>query len=550
VSSTAQRDKPTWSGGRRQWSLVFLGFFLVFAAWSFAAPYDAPPDEMMHAIRAAGVGSGQVAPTPERVQWNLGEGIGAVQQVPRGLASSAKCWALDPFTPATCARQISGGPVEDVPTSAGRYSPVYYFAVGLPLRLWPSWEGLVVARLISSALTAAMLAWGFVTLVRWSRHGLMLAALLAAATPMLAHLAGSVNPNGLEIAAGIGFFCGAIPLLLGRPDQARTSLVWLVGTSATLLATLRALGPLWLLAGLFALLIPQSMPHLRQLWRQRLVKWWTGVVLAGLVFAVLWTVLMKTGDTVPPSDGKFSRFGYAQAVLMYFSNWEIYLKGLVGVAGWFDIQMPGPFYWAWISAVAGLLIFALVAGGWADRWRFFVIFLGGVVAPGVMQVAQVKVTGFIIGGRYMMPLLVGIPLLAAFILERVMLNAKQSHSMTKLFCLILLPAHVALLVYSMVRWQKGLRVNPGPSYLNPLSGQWHPPTGSLLPVVAMLIGVLLVGWVFWRAPALAAALPVPGSLASAGDTASAPASRAERRAQANAEATTGPDVPDHVAAGS
>jgi hypothetical protein len=467
---------------------------------------------MMHAIRAAGVVSGQVAPTPVPVQWNLGEGIGAVQQVPRGLGHSAKCWAKDTRISAACAEQIGGGPVEDVPTSAGRYSPVYYFAVGLPIRWAPNWYGLVAARMISAALSAAMLAWAFVTLIRWSRYGLMLAALLACASPMLAHLAGSINPNSLEIAAGIAMFSGAIPLLVGRPERSFKPLVWLTGVSAVLLASLRALGPLWLLAGLSALLLPQSRTYLRLLWSHRLVKAWTIAIGGSLAFAVAWTIGMKTGDVPMPSDGGF-RYGYAQAILIYFDSWDNYLRGLVGVAGWFDVFMPNPFYWAWICAVASLVILALAVSGWQERWRFFVIFLGGVIAPGVLQVIEVKSTGFISQGRYMMPLLVAVPLLAAFIVERGVLTAKLSHSMTKLFCVLLLPSHLVLLVYAMVRWQRGMKYMHVPSYLNPLAGTWHPQTGSLLPLLIMVVGMAVVGWVFWRAPALAAAVPVPSSLA-------------------------------------
>jgi hypothetical protein len=408
-----------------------------------------------------------------------------------------------------------------------------------------------MARLISSALTAAMLAWAFVTLIRWSRYGLMLAALLATASPMLMHLAGSVNPNSLEIAAGIGLFSGAIPLLLARPERTIKPLVWLTGVSAVLLASLRALGPLWLVAGLCALLIPQSRTYLRLLWSHRLVKVWSTAIVGSLAFAVVWTLAMKTGDIVTPSTGQL-RYGYAQAVLMYFSFWYIYLKGMVGVAGWFDIEMPPPFYLAWICATASLVLLAVMAGGWRDRWRFFVIFLGGVVAPGVLQVIEVKNTGFISQGRYMMPLLVAVPLLAAFIVERRVLNAKLSQSMTKLFCLLLLPSHLALLVYSMVRWQRGIKNNPWPSYLNPLAGHWHPQTGSLLPVLIMIVGVALVGWIFWHAPALAAAVPMPdaasGAAQSAG-TANGTKPRAEADGELAADSINGElhgELRDHI----
>jgi hypothetical protein len=130
-----------------------------------------------------------------------------------------------------------------------------------------------------------------------------------------------------------------------------------------------------------------------------------------------------------------------------------------------------------------------------------VIFIGGVVVPGILQVAEANTVGFIIGGRYMLPLLVSLPLLGAFVVERQVLNARQSHSMTKLMCVALLPTHLVLLVFGMVRWQSGTQF----THLNPFGGSWHPPTGSVAPLVLMIAGLLLVGWMTWTAPPRAAA---------------------------------------------
>jgi hypothetical protein len=483
-------------GPRRQWLIVFFGFFLVFGAWSFAAPYDGPADEAQHVIRAVGVVSGQIAPEPAVVKDFRGnDGMGAYQQVPGGLLSRGTCFGYTPTKSAACATPIHGGPVTSVPTTAGRYQPLYYAMVGLPLKLAPNWTGLVLARLISAALSAALLAFAFVVLARWSRYGLMMAGLIAVSTPMLAHMSGAVNPNGLEIAAGIAFFAAAIPLLLGPRRGPVAPVVWLLGISAVLLATLRSLGPMWLFFAVVALLLPQSRATLRRLWARRLVRRWSVVVVVATLLSVVWVVALKAGNVIPAS-GRF-HYSTAQATLLYFNYWgKDYLEGMVGVAGWFDTFLPAPFYIAWIATAGSLIVFALVVGTWADRWRFFVLFAGGVLAPGVMQVAEANAVGFIIGGRYMLPLLAGMPLLAAFILERRLLNARQSHSMIKLFCVMMMPAHLALLVYAMARWQKGT----SQTHTNPLTGQWHPPTTSYPPLLLMLAGLAVLVWVFWTTP--------------------------------------------------
>jgi Predicted membrane protein (DUF2142) len=506
---------------RRQWIVVFLGFFLVFGAWSFAAPYDGPADEVQHVIRAVGVVSGQLTPAPAVVRDFKGNpGMGAYQQVPKGLLQHAVCWGFNPRQSAACGHQISGGPIGNVPTTAGRYNPTYYALVGLPLKLSPSWGGLVAARLISGALSASLLAFAFVVLSRWSRYGLMLAGLIAAATPMLAHLAGAVNPNGLEIASGISLFSAAIPLLLGPPRGRLGPLLWLAAVSAAVLTTLRSLGPMWVFFAALALLLPVPRQAIGRLWRLRLTRWLTGVVAAATVLSLLWIVVMKTGGIIKPAHpGNYSVF---QATLIYLDNWgNSYLDGMVGVAGWFDVFMPSPFYWLWIGLAGSLVVFAIVISGWADRWRFVAMFIGGVVMPGIMQVREANSVGFIIGGRYMLPLLVGMPLLAAFIVERSLITARHARSFIRLFCVILLPIHLVLLVYAMVRWQRG---TSGRSP-NPLSGTWHPPTGSITPLLLMVVGLVVVGWAFWTAPARIAARPE--AAAAEPDAAEAPVGDAD-----------------------
>ncbi|MDG6101975.1 DUF2142 domain-containing protein [Dactylosporangium aurantiacum] len=508
--------------GPRSWLLAFLAFFLVFGAWAVAAPFDGPADEVQHSIRAAGVGSfapGQIFAEPRTVPDAFGRpGMGAYQRVPAGMDAHAVCWGFDPTKSAACAKGLSGGPVTEVSTSAGRYNPLFYLVVGPPLRWLPNWGGLVVARLLNAAMCAALIASAFLALRRWSRFGLPATALLCVATPMLAHLAGGVNPNALEIAAGIAFFAAGIPLLLEPPDPARKPLVTLLGVSSVLLLTLRSGGPAWFVFGLAALALPLRWAWLKQWWAHTRVKLWSaGVVVAGLLSAT-WIVVMRTGELVPPPPGLWD-YTTGEAVTQYVDSWYQLLIGMIGVAGWFDTKLWSPFYLVWIMIVGGMVVLGGVVGGWVTRWRYLVFLAGGVVLPGILQVSQANVTGFITGGRYMLPLLAGMPLLAAWVLERRLFDAGQARTLSRTFVLFLLPVHAALLVFAMVRWQRGLAPDAGLGWFNPLAGDWHPPTGSVLPLLLMLAGLALTAVVMWRTPVAGpadpAAEPTPATLPEA-----------------------------------
>ncbi|MGC4760393.1 DUF2142 domain-containing protein [Micromonospora trifolii] len=479
------------AGARRVWILAFVGFLLTIGAWSVAAPYDGTPDEREHIIRAAGVAAGEIAPPPAAAK----KGSGAFQDVPAGLVRE-QCWQFKPAVSAACA--VPPGS-DDTPvragTGAGRYHPVYYALVGWPLDLWPGWSGVLLARFISAGIAAALLASAFVVAVNWSRRRLMVAGLLVAVTPMAAQMASAVNPNGVEIAAGVAFFAATIPLFLDRRPKPHHGLLILAGISGLLLAMLRQTGPLWLAAAFVAFAFPWRQSNVGRLVREKAVWWWVGGIAVAALTAVGWGVVMKSSDL-----GKYGGhvYTYGQAALAEADRWRSYLDQMVGVTSWLDTRMPAPIYLTWQFVAATLLIGAFVFGRLVDRWRLLVLVVAGTVVPSVMQVALVKQTGFVTQGRYMLPMLGGAMLFAAYVWEERGLDATRSRTLVRLSVILLLPIQLFTLILTMVRWQDGL-----PRYLtfrtfNPFAGDWHPPLGSITPLLASVLGLTLLGVLAWR----------------------------------------------------
>jgi hypothetical protein len=470
------------------WPLAFAGFFLLFGAWAAAVPPNGAFDEQPHVIRAAGASSGQFVPKL------VGEK--AVQNVPHGYETNL-CWLGNQAKSAACLPPFAGAERRELETSAGRYFPAYYAVVGWPLNVWPGWTGLLLARLVSAALSAALVACAFVTLVRWSRHGLMLGGLLVGVTVTTASLAGAINPNGLEITAGIAFFAAGIPLLLRRDRPGPiTPLVSLFAVSGCILATLKANGPMWVVVGLFALAVPLRGTNGRDLLRLRAVRVALAALAVAMAGSALWSVVMETDRIIPQPPGE--RLSLAQAAWYQVEMTHGHLIAIVGIMGWADARVPHIVYPVWWFVAACPIVLALALGGRLGRWRMWSLIGLTVGIPFLLQLSKVNTLGFIVQGRYMLPLLVGVALLACFLVEQRLLDAGQSRALTRLAIVALLPLHIGSLAFAMVRWQSGHQARyPGLRNLNPLTGDWHPQIGSIAPLVAVSLGVALIGGLAW-----------------------------------------------------
>jgi hypothetical protein len=490
--------------GRRLWVVAFCGFFLMGAAWTFAMPYNGIPDEAQHIVRAAGAGRGEVIPH----KATAAQGSGAFQHVKQGLQPGApQCWQNDSRISAKCGPEPDGNQnLVYAATRAGRYPPAYYVVVGWPLALWPNWFGVILARLIGVALAAALLACAAFAAARWSRAPLMPAAVLVAVTPEVLHLSGGVNPNAVEIAAGLALFVSMCTLLFEKEPIAPRAARTLAGISAATLIAVRPFGPLWIVAVAGVLFVPTTRARLGRVLGNRQGRLWAAAL--GVVFALsaLWTLLMKTGEPgmVYPNDIS------AGAALRFelFQRLDFYARQMVGVLSWNDAPLPGLCYVAWFCAFGVLAFVALGLGGWADRWRIAALIAGSFAVLVLPDALEVRTYGFVSQGRYVLPLMVGVPVLAAQVIgERGALAGAHARSLTRALAVLLVPIHFIGLYVTMLRWQSTLGApsgnNPANPPLNVLSGNWLPVLGPELPLgLGLLACAVLIGYGFAVDPAV------------------------------------------------
>ncbi|WP_158850651.1 DUF2142 domain-containing protein [Saccharothrix deserti] len=476
--------------GARLWLVAFIGFCLLHAGWAFASPYDGPPDEEQHALRAAGITQGEIIAGEDRFQ-TVPQSLDKNNVVVDGTTIHKSCFPQHVTVPANCADQ-PGGDTTLVRTyvTEARFNPVYYATVGWPLGLWPDYKGIVLSRMINGALMAAMLAFAVVAASRWTRHKAALAGLVAAVTPMTAHLGGAINPNGIEITAGLTLAISLIALLHERREDVNRAAVALAGVSASVLVTPRFSGVMWLCVILGVMLVPAPWQRVKTLLKTRVVKVWMGVVALATLASAAWTVLMNTAEVADRDNGFLLKDVLRGA---FMDMWPNIANQMVGVMGWAETLMPRLVYVVWFAALGVLVLGALVVGKLVDRWRMTAYFIGTFVPYVGMEILLINQTGWFNQGRYFLPGAVGIPLLAAHILAHRALTAEHFRSMTRLLAFLLLPIHLVCLAFTMIRWQSGLAI------YNPLKGSWSPPYGSVLPLVFGALGVVVLAAMYWVA---------------------------------------------------
>jgi len=482
------------SRGAKAFLLAFLGFFLLGSAWSLAMPYDGTADEFRHVVRAYGVLDGQIAARAD-AQITVPKSL-----VPDGIADQdpQDCmrWKLN-VTAACVASPAPGDEHRMVVTTSGaaNYNPIYYAVTGWPLKLFPTYHGVIAARLLTCLLTSVLLggAVGVAARLARGRGPLVLGAVLLAVTPVAVNLTGAVNPAGPEIAAAVALWSSLIAILLARDDSQWT--LALFGVSAATLAVLRELGIGWLVGALAVVAFGAGKDRLLELARRRSVLLWSGVVVIAVVVGASWILLSTQGGI--PKSGQASAAGIPQGSKLWIKELThrvpMYTNGLVGLTSFGDVAVPLPLVLAWFAAVGALLATAARRAGGRVLLQ-----LAAIVGAGYLFLVaadlQAAATGWWFSqGRYALPVLVGAPILAGFVLaDRGLVSVPRQATLTRWAAWILIPAQGVALWITMIRFQHafhGLHPNlvflfDQTSSVNPFSGKWTPP-GSGVPAVLL-----------------------------------------------------------------
>lgn len=371
------------------------------------------PDEPAHVIRAASVVRGDVLPTSTVEQE--GERVD-IARVPETLAWPERpCYAQrTDLTPACdVAPQGRGDVLVEVESRLHRNNPAYYAIVGLPTLVAPGKTTIYAMRLMTAAFVAGLIAMAAIALVETGTRRWALAGLAAAVTPMTLFLAGSVNPNGVEIAAGLALWATLLSWFSHPDARLDRSRAVRAGVAASVLVTSRALSPAFLVLIVGGSLLVLGRGALGQVARTGRIA--AGVVAALTIAALAWTVgvgTVFTGSSIDFPEYESAR-RYLYTVLLSLHDYE---RQMIGVFGWLDTQAGAHVYTLWLAILGFLVIAALAVGRTRERLLLLGLLALSLVFPLVAQYPTARELGIIWQGRYLLPVMVGLPLLAGWVL--------------------------------------------------------------------------------------------------------------------------------------
>ncbi|HEV2640478.1 MAG TPA: DUF2142 domain-containing protein [Actinocrinis sp.] len=478
------------------WLAAFLGLFLIGAAWSLALPYDGPPDELQHVVRAYGAVDGQIV-SPD------GEQYAPLSLSPPDIG----CFRWHPERSAGCAARAGSVPGSEhqyarTKTNAAFYSPAYYWLCGWPIYFWPDFKGIITARLLTAVFMAAVLACAFAVAASL-RHGRrLLTGLLVTLSPVTLGLAGAVNPAGPEIAVAVTLWVALVAMVeAGRVNRWT---VGLAGGSAAGLAVFRGFGLGWLFAILCVTALGLSREQLRAsrlraLARNRLLWAGTGLAMVGVLFGLYWREAAPAldFDTGPAPSGVLSPTQVVAQTL--WDRLPFYAQGMVGLTSYGNVAQPQIYFYVWYAAAGCAVLLGLACLDRRRRVQLAAIVLGSFFILAVPDVNAIRHGWYLSQGRYALPFIAGAPLLAGYLLGEAGILGDRRQAQLARFCAVLLvPFQFVALWFTMVRFDRGVQPDVFPMHLTPLHGKWTPPEGVLAPLALCVLGcVAVVGLYCW-----------------------------------------------------
>lgn len=488
--------------------------------WALAMPLFSAADEGAHMVKAYAVVHGRRA----RVDAETGRQYFEVPSVyAYGGGQDLPCFAFRAEQSADCMTLDENGPDHEVASSAATYPPFFYVLAGWPSLVTSGSASLYLMRLSGAVPVALLLAMGIESMARMRRRAPLLLGVAVAVTPAVLYFGAMVNPSGLTIAAAFAAWTGGI--FLSRSERLER-MGWAaarVGLPLCVLVLPRRDSVLWAALLVGALLAVTSWARLRQLARSWAV--WAWVVAVGACVAL--QLVVSGAQSGSSFAGQAGGSGGSFWDALGDASWIAHqVQG--GILGWLDVNLPFPVFHIFLVSTGFLVVGAI---GFARR-RVSLTVLAMVVGVALIPLMIGTIQYPYFQGRYLMPLTVGVPVMAGLgIVEGLRGNPLPRRLLWLLFPLLAF-AQVISFAQAVRRYVSGASAD----WWFFSSPRWQPPAGNPTLMVVLYTGTIVALFVWWYALAQSA---TP-------DAASPPGSgegpEAQRQEQGAAPRGTSPDA--------
>lgn len=485
---------------RKRHAVRFAGawgaLFALMGLWAIATPIGASPDEPAHLIKAASVVRGEF----------IGErGLaGEIVDVPNyiGYTHAQTCYAFDETVTADCIPDVPGDPAEivDASTTAGLYNPLYYVLVGWPSLISTDSSGVFAMRLVSAALVSLTLAASAMIVMSWRRGAFLTVGILAAVTPMVLFLGGTVNPNSLEIGATLLAFVAVVGIARAPTAKRMWPLAMVVAGASAVAANMRGLSLLWLAIALVAPLLTLQAAQFRALLTRRSIQVMISGIVLSAVLAAAWLVSTNSLGAAVDDPGPVTNAPGVGTPAIFGFIWTLvatveYSQGIIGIFGWLDTPAPLLVYAVWAALFAVLIVGAFVVGRVRRLLPVVVLLAAVLLLPPTLQALYITEGGVIWQGRYILPLVVCLVIASALVLDDAV---ELAPPMSRRLVLIAIAAWSIAQFQSFATAIRRYSTGLDEGWLGMLSPQWEPPGGIPLLVLGFALALTVKATVTWR----------------------------------------------------
>jgi hypothetical protein len=394
------------------WRRVSFGvvLFALTAVWSLMTPLFSGPDEPSNFVRSAAVVRGEwvgdnVLPAPLKSYWtttvNIDPQFGAANNIP---------WCFAPFSDRPgCGSRLEDTQVTDIPTwtNMGRYPIASFFISGIGTVFGAQDLSVRAARLMMSLACALLIA---VSVAAMKRRAASSVGVLMATLPGTVFLASTMNPSALEICAAIALWT-IMPSVIAY-DRTRFN-AFVFGVAGALLILTRAIGPV-----LYVLIVALSYVATKQRrplmviasqFRNALAIHGVAVLFAGWWYLKIYS--FQTNNVLSEGIPSISLRSQIDEAVRHI---PMLLDQAVGNFGWLDAPMPRVALYVIVALYCVVLARGIVVSSAGARIAMIALCLVTILVVIILDVNYYSMLrAFGAQGRHIVPLLVGLPIIAA-----------------------------------------------------------------------------------------------------------------------------------------